>query len=115
MALQLQDEIGASPVDIARAYMGSRTKEVGLTSANITLKNEKWELTSEFPSKPFMPSPLPKSPICWPGAVTQNSQGYSTPQNQKSAYGIRSFPRTPYSRTMYTKSKPKVCCLLSEP
>ncbi|KAL9224452.1 hypothetical protein vseg_000481 [Gypsophila vaccaria] len=104
----LQGEIGASPVDIARAYMGSRTSEVGLTSGNLTLNNEKWGLTSEFPSKQIMPSPLPKEPICWPGAVTQNQQGHSTPQNQKTRYGIQSFSRTPYSRTMYTKSKSKL-------
>ncbi|XP_074273983.1 nuclear pore complex protein NUP1 [Silene latifolia] len=104
----LQSEIGASPVDIARAYMGSRASEVGLASASLSIKNEKWGHTNEFLSKPISPSPLPKAPICWPGAVTQNQEGYSTPQNQKSRYGLHSFSRTPYSRTMYTKSKSKL-------
>ncbi|KAK9715203.1 hypothetical protein RND81_06G149400 [Saponaria officinalis] len=94
--------------------MGSRTSEAGLASVSLTLNNQKWGLISEFPSKPSMPSPLPKAPICWPGAVTQNQQGYSTPQNQKSRYGIQSFSRTPYSRTMYTKSKSKLTPLRGE-
>ncbi|KAH9610448.1 hypothetical protein KSS87_000132 [Heliosperma pusillum] len=110
----LQSEIGASPVDIARAYMGSRTSEVGLASAGLSIKNETWGHTNEFLSKPILPSPLPKAPICWPGAVTQNQEGYLTPQSQKSRYGLHSFSRTPYSRTMYAKSKSKLTPVKSE-
>lgn len=108
----VQNEICASPVDIARAYMGSRTSEVSFISKNLISKSEKFSLGNEFSSKAFMPSPLSKTPVCWPGAMTQVQQGYSTPQSQKSRYGLQSFPRTPYSRTMYPKSGSKLTPLL---
>lgn len=105
---EVQNEIGASPVDIARAYMGTRTSEVGFTSTSIISKSEKFSLGSEFSSKTFLASPIQRTPICWPGAMTQDQQGYSTPQSQKSRYGFQKFPRTPYSRTMFTKSRSKL-------
>ncbi|XP_021741748.1 nuclear pore complex protein NUP1-like [Chenopodium quinoa] len=104
----MQDEIGASPVDIARAYMGSKTSEMGFTPTSLVPKSEKFGLSSDFSSKPAMPSPLQKAPICWPGAVTQNQLNYSTPQTQNNRSGFHSFPRTPYSRTVFSKSKSKL-------
>uniref|UniRef100_A0A803LH92 Uncharacterized protein n=1 Tax=Chenopodium quinoa TaxID=63459 RepID=A0A803LH92_CHEQI len=104
----MQDEIGASPVDIARAYMGSRTSEMGFTPTSLVPKSEKFGFSSDFSTKPAMPSPLHKSPICWPGAVTQNQLSYSTPQTQNNRSGFHSFPRTPYSRTVFSKSKSKL-------
>lgn len=101
----MQDGIGASPVDIARAYMGSRTSDMGFTSTSLMPKTEKFGFSSDFSAKP---SPLRKAPICWPGAVTQNQLDYSTPQSRNNRSGLHSFSRTPYSRTMYSKSKSKL-------
>ena len=109
LLLQVHNEIGASPVDIARAYMDSRTSELSFLSKNLISKSEKFSLGNEFSSKVFMPSPLQTTPVRWPGAMTQDVQGYSTPQSQKSRYGLQSFRQTPYSRTMYLKSQAKVC------
>ncbi|KAA8535108.1 hypothetical protein F0562_030111 [Nyssa sinensis] len=102
----LQDQVAASPIDIAKAYMGSRASEVGLGSKSIMSKDGRALLQSdEFASNPFIPSPSPKSSICWPGAMVQDQRGYLTPQSQRGRFGLQNFPRTPYSRTIYSKSK----------
>ncbi|KAJ6922107.1 hypothetical protein NC652_015921 [Populus alba x Populus x berolinensis] len=76
---QLPDDVGASPIDIARAYM------------------------------PSSPSPSPKSSTCWPGATVQYQRGFMTPQSQRERFGPHIFPRTPYSRTSYSKSMSQAC------
>ncbi|KAJ6296342.1 hypothetical protein OIU78_024232 [Salix suchowensis] len=55
--------------------------------------------------KPFFPSPSPKPSTCWPGAMVQDQRGFMTPQSQRGRLGLHNFPRTPYSRTLYSKSK----------
>lgn len=119
--LQRPDEVGASPVEIARAYMEARTSEIGLGSKSKMLKDERNLPPSEaIVSNPFIASPSPKPPICWPGAMVQNQRSYLTPQGQRSRLGLSDFPRTPYSRTIYSKSRSKVleviycccCCIL---
>ncbi|GMH04530.1 hypothetical protein Nepgr_006370 [Nepenthes gracilis] len=98
-------EIGALPVEIARAYMGSRTLEMGSGYTSSVPRDEIFSLyTDELAAKKFVPSPLPKSSICWPGAIMQDSPGYSTPFHQGGRIGLR----TPYSRTIYSKSKSKL-------
>ncbi|XP_059637930.1 nuclear pore complex protein NUP1 [Cornus florida] len=87
------DEVGASPVDLAKAYMASQASEVR---------------SEEFASTPFIPSPSLKSTVCWPGAMLHDQRGYLTPQNQRGRSGIHNFPRSPYSRTIYSKSKSKL-------
>lgn len=101
-----RDEIGASPMEIARAYMNSRASEVGPSSKSITQTIESAVLHSdEAVLKPYDPSPSKKSSTGWPGAVVQNT--YGTPQSQRSRYGLHDHPRTPYSRTLLTKSRSK--------
>lgn len=108
--LQIQDEVGASPVEIARAYMGTRTSEIGLGSKSIIAKDERTFLHSDdIASNPFIASPSPKPPICWPGAMVQDQRSYLTPQGQRSRLGVNNFPRTPYSRTIFSKPHSKVC------
>lgn len=108
--LQARDEIGASPMEIARAYMNSRASEVGPSSKSIAQTIESTVLHSdEAVLKPYDPSPSKKSSTGWPGAVVQNT--YGTPQSQGSRYGLHNHPRTPYSRTLLTKSRSKVCFL----
>lgn len=108
--LQIQGEVGASPVEIARAYMGTRTLEIVPGSKSTMSKDEQTLLRSDaLASNPFILSPSPKPPICWPGAVVQDQCGYLTPQGQRSRLGLNNFPRTPYSRTIYSKPSSKVC------
>lgn len=64
-------------------------------------------LTDEAAIKSYDPSPSKKSPTGWPGAFVQHA--YSTPQSQGSKYGFLNHARTPYSKTLLTKSKSKVC------
>ncbi|GMP60138.1 hypothetical protein CsSME_00023134 [Camellia sinensis var. sinensis] len=107
----VKEEIGASPVDIARAYMGSRVSEVGADFKRIISKDERDVLHADgFASEPLIPSPSAKSSVCWPGAMVQDQHGYSTPQsiNSSSRYRLHNFPRTPYSRTIYSMSKSKL-------
>ncbi|KAK2966216.1 hypothetical protein RJ640_010033 [Escallonia rubra] len=106
---QMRDEIPASPVDIARAYMESRTSETGLGSYSTVLNGERTlRRSDEFASKPFFPPPSPRSSTCWPGAMLEDQRTYMTPQSQRGRYGLHSFPQTPYSRTLLSKSKTKL-------
>ncbi|XP_057968436.1 nuclear pore complex protein NUP1 [Malania oleifera] len=103
-----EDEVGASPVEIARAYMGTRVLDIGLGPKSTISKDDKALLHGdEFASMTFVPSPLPKSSICWPGAMVQEQSGYLTPRNPRVRFGLHNLPRTPYSRTIYSKSKGK--------
>ncbi|KAK3210935.1 hypothetical protein Dsin_015641 [Dipteronia sinensis] len=104
----MPDEVGASPIEIARAYMGIRTSEAGIGSESLLTKDESASLNGdEFALKPFIPSPSPKPSMCWPGAMLQDQRGYLTPQNERGRFGLLNFPRTPYSRTIFSKSKSK--------
>nr|XP_023893689.1 nuclear pore complex protein NUP1 isoform X1 [Quercus suber]POF21385.1 nuclear pore complex protein nup1 [Quercus suber] len=108
-ALKLRDQVGASPVEIARAYMGNRASEIGLGSKNITSEDERALLHGdESAAKPFIQSPSPKPSACWPGSMAQDQHGYLTPQSQRSKFGLHNFPRTPYSRTIFSKSKTRI-------
>ena len=107
--LQMLDEVCASPVEIAKAYMGSRTIETGNFSKGSVPKDDRSLLYgSEFATKPFIPSPTPKPSAYWPGSMVQDQRDYLTPQTHRGRYGLHNFPRTPYSRTIFSKSKSKV-------
>jgi len=109
--LQVQDQIAASPIEIARAYMDSRVSEAGPSSKDMIHVVENTVLHGvDGAIKPYDPSPSKKSSTCWPGAVVRDA--YITPQSQR-RYGLQNFPRTPYSRTLLTKSKSKVLFLFS--
>ncbi|KAG5226104.1 nuclear pore complex protein [Salix suchowensis] len=102
----LPDDVGASPIDIARAYMENRASEVGFGSKSLISKDEgALVLGNLHGSKPFFPSPSPKPSTCWPGAMVQDQRGFMTPQSQRGRLGLHNFPRTPYSRTLYSKSR----------
>ncbi|KAJ6372724.1 hypothetical protein OIU76_027111 [Salix suchowensis] len=102
----LPDDVGASPIDIARAYMENRASEVGFGSKSLISKDEgALVLGNLHGSKPFFPSPSPKPSTCWPGAMIQDQRGFMTPQSQRGRLGLHNFPRTPYSRTLYSKSR----------
>ncbi|KAB1199404.1 hypothetical protein CJ030_MR0G024301 [Morella rubra] len=106
------DEVGASPVEIARAYMGNRASEISLGAKNKASEDEIALLHGDVSAaKPFIPSPLPKPSACWPGAMAQDRHGYLTPQTHRNRYDLHNFPRTPYSRTIFSKSKTRVAQL----
>ncbi|KAL3825099.1 hypothetical protein ACJIZ3_021128 [Penstemon smallii] len=96
--------VGPSPIDIARAFMAGRTSEQSQDLNNFTSNSERLQMSNEFARKPLVQSPSPKPSICWPGAMVQDSHGYTSPQSQRGRYGVRDFPRTPYSRTSLSKS-----------
>ncbi|KAJ9548676.1 hypothetical protein OSB04_021219 [Centaurea solstitialis] len=106
----IREEVAASPIDIARAYMGSRTPELGFnTYSTISKDGREQQPSNLFPSKPHILTPSSKSPsTCWPGAMVQDQRGFLTPQSQRGRYGLHNFPRTPYSRTVYSRTKPKL-------
>ncbi|KAI3446910.1 hypothetical protein Pfo_003575 [Paulownia fortunei] len=100
--------VSASPIDIARAYMAGRTSEGGHDLYNITSKGERAQLSNEFARKPLLPSPSPKPSLCWPGAMVHDRHGCTTPQSQRGRHRLHDFPRTPYSRTILSKSTTKL-------
>lgn len=106
-------EVAASPIEIAKAYMGSRTTDIDNSSRGMISRNERSLLLgAELPSKPFIPPPSPKPSAYWPGAMVQDQRDYFTPQTHRARVGLHNFPRTPYSRTIFSKSKSKVFVLL---
>ncbi|KAF9613477.1 hypothetical protein IFM89_008324 [Coptis chinensis] len=100
------DLVGASPIDIARAYMGTRTSEVGVASQS---KEESTPLPANgFLSKTSILELTPKSSICWPGAMVQQSNSYLTPKTDRGRAGLQSFRSTPYSRAAHSRSTSKL-------
>ncbi|KAK6945112.1 hypothetical protein RJ641_026214 [Dillenia turbinata] len=108
LELTIPDEIGASPVEIAKAYMGSRMTETGLPSQSMISKKGSLLRGDESASKPFFLSPSPKPSVCWPGAIIQEQSGYMTPQVRRGNFSLQKFPRTPYSRSVYSKPQSKL-------
>ncbi|KAK6941665.1 hypothetical protein RJ641_027042 [Dillenia turbinata] len=90
----IPDEISASPVDIAKAYTGSRMTETGLASQNVISKKGSLLLGDESASKPFFPSPSPKPSICWPGAMVQEHSGHMTTEVRRGNFRNFSEPLT---------------------
>jgi hypothetical protein len=103
-----RDEVATSPADIARAYMGNRASESPFGSYSAIRSKD------ELSSRPFIPPSSPKPSICWPGAVVQDQLPYSTPQTENAKFGLQNLPRTPYSRTIFSKSKGKLSQLQSD-
>jgi len=90
--------------------MENRASEVGFGSKSLISKDRgALVIGNLLGSKPFLPSPSPKPSTCWPGAMVQDQRGFVTPQSQRGRFGLHNFPRTPYSRTFYSKSKSQVC------
>ncbi|EXC04106.1 hypothetical protein L484_012343 [Morus notabilis] len=71
----IMPEVAASPIEIAKAYMGSRTIDTDNSSRGMISRNERSLLFgAELPSKPFIPPPSPKPSAYWPGAMLTPSQ-----------------------------------------
>ncbi|KAL1563414.1 nuclear pore complex protein NUP1-like [Salvia divinorum] len=101
--------VNASPIDLARAYMSRRTTEEVQDLHNSISNSERTQATNEFARKPLpFPSPSPKPSICWPGSVVHMRHGLTTPLSQRGSSRLQDFPRTPYSRTILSKSKTKL-------
>lgn len=105
MRLTLTDEVGASPVDIARAFMEARTSSLNLSSQSVVTKDERQLPCSDgFATSSSIPSTPLKSPICWPGAMLQEAPGYLTPQTQRGRIRLNDLPRSPYHRAVHSRS-----------
>ncbi|KAL6496588.1 hypothetical protein OROGR_029846 [Orobanche gracilis] len=99
--------VSASPIDIARSYMAGRTVEGGHDFKKTKSTVERAQTSIEFARKPLLPPPS-KPSVCWPGSVVHDRHGYATPQSQRGRLLLHDFPRTPYSRTILSKSKTKM-------
>ncbi|CAM8963367.1 unnamed protein product [Rhodiola kirilowii] len=101
-------EVGASPIYIVRAYMGSIS--TGICSPGksaIQDDNKPTDKKDGFRSMSKVPPSSSKPYICWPGALVQEHRGFLTPQNPRSKIGLYSSQRSPYSRTIDSTSKLK--------
>lgn len=86
--------------------MGSRALDIGSSSIRKTFEDDK-ALVHTGPSNLNAPSPSRKSSTCWPGAMVPEQ--FSTPHTQRGRYDFHNFRRTPYSRSVNSVSKFKVC------
>ncbi|KAL6586006.1 hypothetical protein OROMI_002650 [Orobanche minor] len=101
--------VTASPIDIARSYMAGRTVEGGHHFKKTKSIVERAQPSIEVARKPLFPPPSSKPSVCWPGSVVHDHHGYATPQSQRGRrLLLHDFPRTPYSRTILSKSKTKL-------
>lgn len=102
-----KDEVGASPIDIARAYMENRTSDLSLGSRNLVSDDGRHPIcNADFALKPYLSPYSSKPSTQWPGAVVEDQHGYNTPQ--RSRFGLHSIPRSPYSRPIFSESKSKL-------
>nr|KJB64743.1 hypothetical protein B456_010G063000 [Gossypium raimondii] len=111
----LLNDTAPSPIEIAKAYMANRTSESNLGSKSIISEDERpTMLANDFASEPFVPFASPKPSTCWPGSMVHDQRSYLTPQSQRGRFGLHNIPRTPYSRTIYSKSKSKMAHVRGE-
>ncbi|MBA0693735.1 hypothetical protein Goari_004086 [Gossypium aridum] len=95
--------------------MANRTSESNLGSKSIISKDERPTMpANDFASEPFVPFASPKPSTCWPGSMVHDQRSYLTPQSQRGRFGLHNIPRTPYSRTIYSKSKSKMAHVRGE-
>ncbi|CAN0900208.1 Nuclear pore complex protein NUP1 [Linum grandiflorum] len=105
---KVTDDVGASPIQIAKAYMQKRTSEAGFASEDAAVRDEvPSSRVDELALKPYMPPSSIRSSTCWPGARVRDQTEYATPVSQRGRFGLQSFHRTPYSRAIASKSKTK--------
>ncbi|CAA7409879.1 unnamed protein product [Spirodela intermedia] len=103
------DEVGVSPVEIAKAFMefrSSSSSDQGIHGR--FLKNERSPLRGRgSAANTVTSSDSPMSQICWPGAVLRSDQRYFTPQSQRGRSGLRNTPRTPCPEEIFQSSLTK--------
>ena len=102
------DEAGLSPAELAKAYMGGQAPSS--SSQGFVARNEKNCLDrGMLVENSSGASPSSKPSAGWPGVKLNEQSGFATPQSQRENFGIRSFPRTPYPRSILSGSKSQVC------
>ncbi|CAH8285969.1 unnamed protein product [Eruca vesicaria subsp. sativa] len=103
-AKHVRDEAGLSPAELAKAYMGGQA--TSSSSQDFVARNEKNCLDrGMLVANSSGASPSCKPSACWPGVKLNEQSGFATPQSQRDNFGIRSFPRTPYPRSILSGSK----------
>ncbi|RID73743.1 hypothetical protein BRARA_B00873 [Brassica rapa] len=103
----VRDEAGLSPAELAKTYMGGQTPSS--SSQGFVARNEKNSRDGGmFVANYSGASPSSKPSACWPGVKLNEQLGFATPQNQRENFGIQSFPRTPYPRSILSSSKSKL-------
>ncbi|KAK1400040.1 hypothetical protein POM88_009903 [Heracleum sosnowskyi] len=105
----IQNNVNASPIDIAKAYMRSHTSELVPSAYSTMSKTERALYRGDDiqanPSNPQETQLSSRPSTCGPGPVVQDQHGYATPLGQRGSFGLQKFSRTPYSRTVYSNSQ----------
>ncbi|KAK9149629.1 hypothetical protein Scep_008386 [Stephania cephalantha] len=99
------NEGGSSPVEIAKAYMRNQVSEFGLCSPRAVERDEQTPLPRSVTTDG---SPSHRPSPCWPGAMIQDPPAYMTPQTERHGVRLHNLPRTPYSRTVFSRSASKL-------
>ncbi|XP_042457308.1 flocculation protein FLO11-like [Zingiber officinale] len=93
----------SSPVEIAKAYMEGLVTEPYHEPPEGVLKNKASDnnaLASELAYSSLM-----RTPVCWPGAIVENNGSHRTPKTVGLKVEPYSSRRTPYSVSIFSKSK----------
>ncbi|KAG2300067.1 hypothetical protein Bca52824_036539 [Brassica carinata] len=101
---QVRDEAGLSPAELAKAYMGGQaasSSSQGFAARNVKNCLDRGILVANSSGA----SPSSKPSACLPAVKLNEQSGSATPQSQRENFGIRSFPRTPYPRSILSGSK----------
>ncbi|XP_074589296.1 uncharacterized protein LOC141845144 isoform X2 [Curcuma longa] len=96
-------DASSSPVEIAKAYMEGLATEFYHEPAEGVLKNKAADdnaLASELSYSSVM-----RTPVCWPGAIVENNGSHLTPKTAGLKVESYSSQRTPYSVSIFSKSK----------
>ncbi|URE15441.1 hypothetical protein MUK42_11218 [Musa troglodytarum] len=98
-------DVGSSPVEIAKAYMGALANESNRNSHDGRLELEKATFDNCASASDMSYSSDVKLPICWPGAFVESNYRYRTPQTRRTKVEPYKFQRTPYYGSIFSRSK----------
>ncbi|XP_020521428.1 nuclear pore complex protein NUP1 [Amborella trichopoda] len=107
VAPEISEEIRASPIKIAKAYMENKLSTPSSSCTKIFKDERNLPYSGALEPRSLSLSLLSKSPpTCWPGALGRDQHGYLTPPTQRGRVEFHSMACTPYSRGDYTTATP---------
>ncbi|XP_072983608.1 uncharacterized protein [Typha latifolia] len=106
MTCDSAQNVGSSPVEIAKAYMRAQTSAYDYGSQGGNFKVLESPVDTDSSASKLFFSSATKSPICWPGAVVQSNKSH-VPQSKRGRLELYSPPRAPYSGAIFSRSTSK--------
>ncbi|WOK93683.1 hypothetical protein Cni_G02383 [Canna indica] len=94
----------SSPAEIAKAFIKGREAESCHKSYDGRLEMETSTFYNGVCASKIPPS-VSKSLVCWQETPLENNNSYFTPNNTRTKVGRHSFQQTPYSGSIFSRSK----------